>query len=166
MPKGWEIWYFRQHTTAKLYRGMDLYELYVTMENIHHIKFDHGLDICNNLNHYDSKYVNRQVWANNVDPDQVRVFTICHSICIWAASWQNQQNDFSNQRRLRSAWASALSDQSLCCLHEETLGPQLPIERTVKTDQNGQMLKLIWVFAGCTDHFVGFVMRWFIFWTN
>ena len=27
------------------------------------------------------------------------------------------------QGRLRSAWASAQSDQSLCCPHEETLGP-------------------------------------------
>ena len=37
------------------------------------------------------------------------------------------------QRRLRSAWASAQSDQSLRCPHEETLGPKLPIERTAKT---------------------------------
>ena len=29
--------------------------------------------------------------------------------------------------------ASAQSDQSLRCPHEETLGPQLPIERTTKT---------------------------------
>ena len=34
------------------------------------------------------------------------------------------------QRRLRSAWASAQSDQSLRCPHEESLGPQLPIKRT------------------------------------
>ena len=27
----------------------------------------------------------------------------------------------------------AQSDQSLCCPHEESLGPWLPIERTVKT---------------------------------
>ena len=33
----------------------------------------------------------------------------------WATSWQNQQNDCA-QRRLRSAWASAQSDQSLCCV--------------------------------------------------
>ena len=33
------------------------------------------------------------------------------------------------QRRLRSAWASAQSDQSLCCPHEERLQP---IERTAK----------------------------------
>ena len=27
------------------------------------------------------------------------------------------------------------------------------------SDQTGRMPRLIWVFAGCTDHFVGFVMR-------
>ena len=52
---------------------------------------------------------------------------------IWAASWQNPQNDFCAQRRLRSAWTSAQSDQSLRCLHEDTLGPQLPIDHTAKT---------------------------------
>ena len=50
----------------------------------------------------------------------------------------------SVQRRLGSAWASAQSDQSLRCHHEETLDPQLPIERTAKT------LSLRWVFAGYT----------------
>ena len=51
----------------------------------------------------------------------------------WAASWQNQQNDLRGQRRLRSAWASAQSDQSLRCPDEKSLGPQLLIERTGKT---------------------------------
>ena len=37
------------------------------------------------------------------------------------------------KRRLRSAWASAQSDQSLRCLHVEILGPKLAIERTAKT---------------------------------
>ena len=37
------------------------------------------------------------------------------------------------QRGLRSAWASAQSDQSLRCPHEESLGPWLHIERTAKT---------------------------------
>ena len=37
------------------------------------------------------------------------------------------------KQRLRSAWASAQSDQSLRCRHEESLGPYLPIECTVKT---------------------------------
>ena len=30
--------------------------------------------------------------------------------------------------------------------------------RAAKTDQTGRMPRLIWVFAGCTDHFVGFVV--------
>ena len=34
---------------------------------------------------------------------------------MWAASWQNQQNDVCVKRRLRSAWESAQSDQSLRC---------------------------------------------------
>ena len=50
----------------------------------------------------------------------------------WAASWQNQQNGMCAQRRLRSAWASAQSDKSLRRPHEESLRPQLPIERTAK----------------------------------
>ena len=54
--------------------------------------------------------------------------------------------------------ASAQSDQSLRCLHEETLGPFLPIERTAKTDQTGWMPRLIWVFGGCTV--ILFVLSW------
>ena len=42
---------------------------------------------------------------------------------IWAVSWQNQQNDKCAQQRLRSAWASAQSDQSLHYPPEESLGP-------------------------------------------
>ena len=42
--------------------------------------------------------------------------------------------------------------------HEENLGPWLPFERTANTDQTGQMSRLIWVLAGRTGHFVGFVM--------
>ena len=35
--------------------------------------------------------------------------------CIWAATWQKPTKWLCAQRRLRSAWASAQSDQSLCC---------------------------------------------------
>ena len=34
---------------------------------------------------------------------------------IWATSWQNKQTDLCTKRRLKSAWASAQSDQSLRC---------------------------------------------------
>ena len=37
------------------------------------------------------------------------------------------------QRRVRSAWASAQSDQSLRCPHEKSFGPKLSIMRTAKT---------------------------------
>ena len=37
------------------------------------------------------------------------------------------------QWKLRSAWASAHSDQSLRYPHEDSLGPELPAERTMKT---------------------------------
>ena len=46
----------------------------------------------------------------------------------------------------------------------KNIGPSLPIERTVKTDQTGRMPRMIWVFPGCTCHFVGFVLRWLFFW--
>ena len=74
----------------------------------------------------------------------------------WATSWKNQQNDLCAQQKIGSAWASAQSEQSLCCPHEETWGPQLHIERTAKTDQTG----MIWVFAGRTDHFDTFYFYW------
>ena len=79
----------------------------------------------------------------------------------WAASWQNQKSGMCAQRKLRSAWAPAQSDQSLCCPHEETLDPQLPTHRAhcEDSDQTGRMPRLIWVSAGRTCHFVGFVIR-------
>ena len=74
----------------------------------------------------------------------------CSHILSWAVSWQNQQNGMCVKRRLRSSWAFAQSVQILRCSHDESLGPQLPIERTAKTDQTGRMPRLIWVFAGRT----------------
>ena len=64
------------------------------------------------------------------------------------------------QRRLRSAWTSAQSDQSLRCPHEESLAHYLPTERTAKS-----LIRL----GGCPGwsesslvhtHFIGFVMSW------
>ena len=59
--------------------------------------------------------------------------------CLWA------------QRRLRSAWASDQSNQSLFYMYmlEEGLCPY-PLNAQRRLDnQNGQMPRLIWVFAGC-----------------
>ena len=38
--------------------------------------------------------------------------------------------------------------------------------RTDNSDQTGRMLRLIWVFAGRTCHFVGFIMRWLSYCLN
>ena len=44
---------------------------------------------------------------------------------IWTAAWRNQEIHLCAQQRLRSAWVSAQSDQSLRYPHEETLPPYL-----------------------------------------
>ena len=49
-----------------------------------------------------------------------------------------------------------------CCALNAWLRTQALFMRTALTGQTGQMLRLIWVFAGCTCHFVGFVMCWLI----
>ena len=64
------------------------------------------------------------------------------------------------QRRLRSAWASALSDQSLLCAQWEAKDPGFLHADSEDSDQTGRMPRLIWVLAGRTCHFVGFVRSW------
>ena len=57
--------------------------------------------------------------------------------------------------------AFAQSDQSICCPHEETLGPQLPIERTAKTsdwadvqaDQSSLGTQVILLVLSCGGSF-------------
>ena len=46
---------------------------------------------------------------------------------------KTKKNDLCAQQGLKTAWTSAQSDQSLYRPPEETLGPYLPIEHTVKT---------------------------------
>ena len=43
-----------------------------------------------------------------------------------ATAWQNQQNDMGAQRRLRSAWVSTQSDQSLLCSLWQAKNSRLP----------------------------------------
>ena len=70
---------------------------------------------------------------------------------IWATAWQKQQN-YVRQRRLRSAWTSAQSDQSLHCIEKHWI-LSYPVS-----------VQLIWVFARShAGHFSGFVMLWFIY---
>ena len=79
---------------------------------------------------------------------------------IWARARQNQQNDLCTQQ-------TQISLVSLAVWSESSLGSQR-VDKDAKllyadnkdTDQTGWMPRLIWVFAGCISHFVGFVMLW------
>ena len=86
-----------------------------------------------------------------------------HSITddhIRAISWQNQQNGICAQQRLRSAWTSAQSDQSLHCPHEDwVLSYPLSAQRRLRSAwasaqadlslhwAHGHMLVLSWGVA-------------------
>ena len=89
-----------------------------------------------------------------------------------ATSWKkktkkkqtNKQSGLYAQRRLRSAWASAQSYQSLRCALSRKLRTQFLLQAdSADSVQTGRMPRLIWVFAGRTNHFVGFVMPWLNF---
>ena len=89
------------------------------------------------------------------------VLAVLLHIYIWAASWQNQQNDLRAQRRLRSAWASAQSDQSLRCAQWVAKDPRfLHADSELWSDWADAQtdLGLRWAHS----QFVGFVMRWLI----
>ena len=76
---------------------------------------------------------------------------------IWLSCRTTKQNDMCTQRRLRSAWASAQSDQSSLCAQLIVRCPMFFHADSKNSDQTGRMPRLIWVFAGRTG-FVDFVM--------
>ena len=51
------------------------------------------------------------------------------------------------------------SDQSLLCAQWVAKDSMFLPADSKDSDQTGRMPRLIWIFAGCTGHFVGFVMR-------
>ena len=87
-----------------------------------------------------------------------------HTACVYMRFWQTYEprHDKTNKVSVRPAktqisLVSAQSDQSLCCPHEESLGPSLPIKHTGKTlIRLGRQadLSLRWTHS----HFVGFVI--------
>ena len=100
-------------------------------------------------------------WAR-IFADIVIFFLFFPENRIWASAIQNLQNGMRVQRRLRSAWASAQSDQSSLCAQWVAKDPNFLHVDSEDYDQTGRMPRLIWVFAGRTCHFVAFVMRWLI----
>ena len=85
----------------------------------------------------------------------VRPF-ICSLVCtsvpfveLLSSFTCNQQNDLCAQRRLCTQWVSKSARFFM---------------RTAKTDQTGQMPRLVCVFLLRISHFVGFVMRLLTYW--
>ena len=81
---------------------------------------------------------------------------LTYSLLIWAASWQNQHTDICTQWSLRSAWASAQSDQSLHCALSGYLRTQAFFMRTVKT-----LIRLGWCQADLSLHWAHMPLCWF-----
>ena len=113
------------------------------------LKFGSKCTWSGNFSHFDS--VNEMTSKNTDQP--------LYEHYIWATSWQNQQNDPCTQRRLRSARASAQSEQFSLCVQWVAQDPSFLQADSEDSDETGWMPRLIWVFAGCTCPFVGFVMR-------
>ena len=69
---------------------------------------------------------------------------------IWATSWENQQNELCAQRRLRSAWASAQSDQPPLSAWRKLGSLTTQWAHSEDSDQTGRMSRLIRLYAGRT----------------
>ena len=105
-----------QHLCFSLLRQYDTYTCFIK-------SFKIVTSFCSWAGWFETDLVEnswRQVfaWCGSDDDDIRNSFNT--NILIWVAARQNQQNHLCAQRRLRSAWASAQSDQNLRCLHEET----------------------------------------------
>ena len=74
----------------------------------------------------------------------------CAQRRFWsAATLENVPFHMCAQRGLKTACASAQSDQSLRCEHEEILHPWLSKNAPNEdSDQTARMRRLIWIFAG------------------
>ena len=68
-------------------------------------------------------------------------------------------NEQPHDKTNKMTCASAQSDLSLHCALNRYLRAQFFHADREDSEQTGQMPRLIWVFAGCTGHFDGFVMR-------
>ena len=92
------------------------------------------------------------------DPEGWAVLDVSGSVSVHVAVTNVQMSRLMTkltkwecaQRRLRSAWASAQSDQSLLCAHWVAKDPSFLHADSEDSDQTGRMPRLIWVFAGRT----------------
>ena len=78
----------------------------------------------------------------------------------WTASWQNQQSECAHSENLQvSLGIRPVWTYSSLCTQWVAKDPSFLHADSKDSEQTGRMPRLIWVFAGRTCHFVGFVMR-------
>ena len=88
----------------------------------------------------------------------IHQFYLCISVIALFAEYElphdksKKKNDLCAQQRLRSAWASAQSDQSSLCALWEAKDPTFLHAHSEGSNQTGRMPRLIWVFAWRTGH--------------
>ena len=84
---------------------------------------------------------------------------LCH-ICLWKE--QTNKMTCAQQRQISLGISPVWSESSPSAWrHLGSLATNWV--HSEDSDQTGWMPRLIWVFAGHTDHFIGFVMRWLIY---
>ena len=76
----------------------------------------------------------------------------------WATAWQNQQNNLCAQQRLKSAWASAQSDQSLLSAWRNLGFLVTQWAHSEDSDQTGR--RLIWSESSLGVHVILLVLSW------
>ena len=99
-------------------------------------------------NHNDPQFLDRHFWTN---------YPLV--ILKWAASWLNQLNDLAPSKDSDQPGHPPSLIKSSLCSHWVAEDPSFLHADSEDSDQTGRMPRLIWVFAGRTCHFVGFVMR-------
>ena len=83
---------------------------------------------------------------------------LLYCLNIWAATWENVLFDMCAQRRLKSACASAQTDKSLRCSHDQTFHPWLSKMRPVK------ILIRLRECADWSESSLGAHVRRYVFW--
>ena len=78
----------------------------------------------------------------------------------WATSWQNQQKGVSPTKTHISLSIHPVWSESSLSAWRNSGSLAIQWARNKDSNQTGWMPRLIWVFAGRTCHFVGFVMWW------
>ena len=96
-------------------------------------------------------------------------FVVLRLINFWRVCYNEPPHDKTNKMTLRPAkiqislGISPLWSESSLCAQWVAKDPRFLHADSEDSDQTGRMPRLIWVFAGRTCHFVGFVTRRIIF---